>query len=269
MNLSSLLKEELIELNSDCKNKEDVLREIAKLAKSSSILDNIDLENLYKKLKKREAISTTGFGKGIAIPHCPVEGISDFVVGALVVPKGVDFKAVDKQLTRIFIFIILPENKRNEHIRLLSKFANALKDQNNINELLSCNDPATFREIILRQIQPGVEKTQSEKYNLFNIIIQDEEIFDKVLHILAQFDDCIPSILDSENASAYLYKQPLFSGFYDEEKKEYSQLILAVINESFANDLIRQLNMILDDHNGNNMAFWVQEVFYFNGSVNL
>ena len=269
MKLDHLLKEKLIELDSDCKNKDEILREIAELAKRSHILQDIETDTIYSKLKQREETSSTGFGNSIAIPHCPIAGISKFVIGALVVPEGVDFQVVDEKPTRLFIFIILPQEKRNQHIRILSKFANALKNKNNVKELLNCTDPKIFREILLRQTQPGIEKEKSEKYNLFNIIIQKEDIFDKVLHILTQFDNCIPTIIDSEHASAYLYKQPLFSGFYDEEEKNYSQLILAVINESYANDLIRQLNMVLDDYGGEHMAFWVQELFYFNGSINL
>ncbi|MCF7886217.1 MAG: PTS sugar transporter subunit IIA [Candidatus Marinimicrobia bacterium] len=269
MDLNHLLKSELIELEQGYKNKEEVLKGIARLAKRSKVLKDVGEEELYKKLKNREKISTTGFGKNIAIPHCPIADISDFVIGAIVVPAGVDFGSVDGQPTKLFIFIILPKNKRNEHIRLLSRFANALKDKNNVKELLSCKDAATFREILLRQTQAGLQKEESEKYNLFNIITQNEEIFEKVLHTFAQVENCTLSIMDSENASVYLYKQPLFSGFYDEEEKQYNQLISAVVNESYANDLIRQLNMILDDFDENQMAFWVQELFYYNGSINL
>jgi len=269
MDLNHLLKPDLIKLDADCKTKDELLKSIAQQAKKSAVLKNIDENKIYQKLKAREKISTTGFGKNIAIPHCPLEGISDFVIGAIVDPDGVDFQSVDGKPTKLFIFIILPKNQRNEHIRLLSKFANALKDENNIQELLSCHDPQTFKDILVRQTQLGPEKETSEQYNLFNILTQNEEIFEKVLHAVAQVKDCIPSILNSENASAYLYRQPLFSGFYNEEEKEYSQLILAVINESYANDLIRQLNMILDDFEKDQMAFWVQEIFYFNGSINI
>jgi len=269
MELDKLLDERLIKLESSCQDRDDVLQQIAALAKKSKLLKDFDEKELYQKLKSREDISTTGFGESIAIPHCPLKGLTDFVIGALVVPNGVDFNSIDGEPTRLFIFIILPHDKRNQHIRLLSKFANALKNKNNVQELLECEQPKAFREILLRQVGVGVKRKKSEKYNQFTIIIQNEDIFDKVLHTVAQVKDCIPSVLDSENASAFLYKQPLFSGFYDKEEKQFSQLILAVVNEAYANDLIRQLNMILDDFEGDHMAFWVQEVFYFNGSVNI
>lgn len=269
MNLEKLLDEDLIKLEATARDKDDVLEQIAALAKKSKLLKEFKEQEIYEKLKSREDISTTGFGESIAIPHCPLEGLSDFVIGALVVPDGVDFNSLDGQPTRIFIFIIVPQNKRNQHIRLLSKFANALKNKNNVQELLDCNRVEVFREILLRQIGAGGVRKKSEKYNQFTIIIQNEDIFDKVLHTVAQVKDCIPSVMDSENASAFLYKQPLFSGFYDEDEKQFSQLILAVVNESYANDLIRQLNMILDDYEDDHMAFWVQEIFYCNGSINI
>ena len=90
MSLFKDLKEECIQIGSDATNKEEVLKEIAKLAKQCSALDNVSETDLFQALLDRENIGTTGFEKGIAIPHCKLDSISEFVVGALVIPEGVD-----------------------------------------------------------------------------------------------------------------------------------------------------------------------------------
>ena len=269
MQKPKLFSKDLIELDVQCDSKDEVLREIADIACNSSILENYTQNQIFKKLKKREQISSTGFESRIAIPHCPVEEISDFVVGALRTSQGVDFDSYDGEPTQIFIFIILPAEKRDEHIRLLSKLANALKSEKNVDNLLESYDELDFREKILKYISTDTEKERSEEYNLFNILVQNEEIFDTVLNYVAEIEDCNIAIFDTNNASKYLYKQPLFSGFWTEEKQQYSRMIKAAVNESFANDLIRKLNMLIDDHEKQDIAFWVQEIFYFNGSVNL
>jgi len=46
-------------------------------------------------LKDREEVGSTGFGNEIAIPHCVIDNISDFVVGVLVIPDGVDYNSID------------------------------------------------------------------------------------------------------------------------------------------------------------------------------
>jgi PTS system nitrogen regulatory IIA component len=61
-------------------------------------------------LQQRERIGTTGFGGGIAIPHCSLDDIEEFVVGLLIVSDGVDFESLDGKKTTTFFFIIGPKS---------------------------------------------------------------------------------------------------------------------------------------------------------------
>jgi len=54
-------------------------------------------EELFNKLAEREELLSTGIGNGIALPHCTLDDLDDFVIGILVVPSGVSFKAIDKK----------------------------------------------------------------------------------------------------------------------------------------------------------------------------
>ena len=110
MNLINLLRNECIQANADCTNRDQVLAAIAALAKKSAILDNMQESEIFKGLTDREDLSTTGFGNGIAIPHCRLDGVEDFVVGVLSVPAGAAFNAMDDEPVKLFVFIIAPSS---------------------------------------------------------------------------------------------------------------------------------------------------------------
>ncbi len=109
MNPVEYLQPESIAPNADVNDKSAVLHEVVRLAKKNPILSEVGEDTLFEGLKKREELGSTGFGGGIAIPHCRLESISDFVMGIMTVPDGVDFDAMDGNPVRLVVFVIAPE----------------------------------------------------------------------------------------------------------------------------------------------------------------
>ena len=104
--LRTYLNAEYIQTGFDKKDKASVLKAIAALAKKNPVLSTLSEDDIFKALKEREEIGSTGFGNEIAIPHCSLEGIDEFVVGMVTAPKGVQFNAIDKKKVKVFFFII-------------------------------------------------------------------------------------------------------------------------------------------------------------------
>jgi mannitol/fructose-specific phosphotransferase system IIA component (Ntr-type) len=124
-------------LFTEAKTKSDLLMEIARSATSSTpALEKFDPVRLHKKLMERESIGSTGFGDEIAIPHCSLDDIDTFVVGVVISKEGIDFKAMDGKPVKLFMYIIGPRKKRNEHIRILSEISKVLRIPANISALL-------------------------------------------------------------------------------------------------------------------------------------
>src|SRR6056297_57157 len=133
--------------NLDCKklhstagSKQEVLNEVAERAVQAHQMKKIKKELIRTKLYKRETIGSTGFGNGIAIPHCTLPGLDSFVVGALICDKGIDFNSADGEKVRLFIYIIAPQHRRNEHIRILSDISKILRVKDNIDRLVAQKD---------------------------------------------------------------------------------------------------------------------------------
>ena len=137
MKLTELLRPECVRTGSTVDDKAMALCEIAALAKKSNILREIPEEVILESLQERETLGTTAFGHGIAIPHCRMEGVRDFVVGLLTVPEGVEFEAEDGKKVNLLVFIIAPKKSRNTHIRLLSAISQAFQDVSVVQKMIA------------------------------------------------------------------------------------------------------------------------------------
>ncbi|MEK7207013.1 MAG: PTS sugar transporter subunit IIA [Pseudomonadota bacterium] len=74
-------------------------------------------------LSEREQQGSTGIGRGIAIPHGRLRGLSQ-AVGAFVTLKNeMDYGAIDHKPVKMVFALLVPENAENEHLRLLALLA--------------------------------------------------------------------------------------------------------------------------------------------------
>ena len=95
------------------KNKTELLGEIADLVSTQT--NSISRESIFKGLKEREKLSSTGVGKGLAIPHCAFDELKEFFVGLIVVNE-MDFDAIDNKPVNLVFFSVGPKSEQNQHI---------------------------------------------------------------------------------------------------------------------------------------------------------
>ena len=119
MSISDVLDIRCIRVNSQASGKTEVLKEITELAKENQQLRAKAADEIFKALEDREKAGTTGFGDGIAIPHCSFEDIDHFVVGMMTFAGGVAFESVDRKPVFALFFIIGPSRERNRHPDLI------------------------------------------------------------------------------------------------------------------------------------------------------
>ena len=89
-----------------------------------------------------EKLGSTGFGDGIALPHCRLENCQQ-VTGALVkLDKGVDFDAIDRQPVDIMFILLVPKHATSEHLQVLSTLAEQFGKETFRERLRSCQNNA-------------------------------------------------------------------------------------------------------------------------------
>jgi PTS system nitrogen regulatory IIA component len=108
-------------------------------------LTNSSKEELYKRLLERENLTSTGIGKGVAIPH-PHDPISDLLENPLIatcfLEKPIDFGAVDDK--PVFVMFILLSQSIKIHLHLLSRLSFCVRDNAFVEFLKTSPDSDAF-----------------------------------------------------------------------------------------------------------------------------
>jgi len=268
MRLIEVLKQQCICPAIELKSKEHALSEIVKVAKLHPSLSEISDETILEAIKEREALGSTGFGECIAIPHCRLESLSDFIVGIITVPNGVDFESLDGKDVKLIIFIIAPEEKSNDHIRLLSKISQTLMIPGAVKEITAAATDEAVLESFLRHSRDEIDTSEQKGKNLFTVIIQDETIFRDVISTISGIDSNSVVVIEAENSGAYLAKMPIFADFWSDKKHPFCKVVIATVEKRLTNETLRRLEALtgsVDERN--DILVTIQELFYWAGSI--
>ena len=125
MELREFFTEDSVSLDLQGETKDEILKELIALLG----LDDKSQAILYKMLKRRENLGSTGIGKGIAIPHCRSLVVNRLRVAFGRKPQGVDFRAIDEQPVHNFFLIVAPPLEvSNQYLPVLGKIAQFSKE---------------------------------------------------------------------------------------------------------------------------------------------
>ncbi|WP_110948474.1 PTS IIA-like nitrogen regulatory protein PtsN [Pseudomonas bohemica] len=105
-------------------SKKAVLEEIAKLIGQQ--VPEFERQTVYESLIAREKLGSTGFGNGIAIPHCRLRGCTSPVSAVLHLERPVDFDAIDGAPVDLLFVLLVPEAATDAHLELLRQIASML-----------------------------------------------------------------------------------------------------------------------------------------------
>lgn len=105
-------------------SKKRVLEQIAKLVAQD--LPDLDAHDIFESLVAREKLGSTGFGNGIAIPHCRLAGCPSPLSAVLRLDTPVDFDAIDGAPVDLLFVLLVPLEATDQHLELLRQIASML-----------------------------------------------------------------------------------------------------------------------------------------------
>jgi PTS system nitrogen regulatory IIA component len=108
----------------------------------------IERGKVFDSLFARERLGSTGLGEGVAIPHGRIKGLKDTLAAFVRLDAPIPFDAPDSQPVRLLVFLLVPEHATEEHLELLSEFAELLSDRAIRENLMGCEGPAQVRTIL-------------------------------------------------------------------------------------------------------------------------
>jgi PTS system nitrogen regulatory IIA component len=91
-------------------------------------INHLLASEILESLMSRERLGSTGLGNGIAIPHCRVPDCNEIIVCLVKLDQPIDFDAVDSSPVDLLFVLIVPEQKTEEHVKVLAKLAELFND---------------------------------------------------------------------------------------------------------------------------------------------
>jgi len=139
----SILSKERIQLNAVAADRTDAIRKAGDLLVKSGCV----LPEYVEGMLKRETTMSTYLGSGVAIPHGMYENKDHVLqtgISVLQLLQGVEW---DEGGEPVYLVIGIAASS-DEHVGVLASLAEAVEDENILNEMIHATDP----EIILKHL---------------------------------------------------------------------------------------------------------------------
>jgi nitrogen PTS system EIIA component len=129
MKLREFIVNEAIQPELVSTDRDGAIREMVAALAASGTLPESAVDEVVAALIKREQNGSTGFGKGVAVPHAKHPKVKKMVgtVGRSV--GGIEFAALDHQPVYTIFLLLSPDNQPQQHLSAMNiVFSNLQKD---------------------------------------------------------------------------------------------------------------------------------------------
>ncbi|MGX1125330.1 PTS IIA-like nitrogen regulatory protein PtsN [Pseudomonas defluvii] len=133
-------------------SKKRVLEHIANLIDRE--VPDLEMQDVFESLIAREKLGSTGFGNGIAIPHCRLSGCAAPISALLHLDAPIDYDAIDGAPVDLLFVLLVPEAATDEHLELLRQIASMLDRKDVREKLRAAGDSQSLYQVVL-DVQNG------------------------------------------------------------------------------------------------------------------
>ncbi|WP_206832015.1 PTS sugar transporter subunit IIA [Alicyclobacillus fructus] len=136
--MTVLIREHVCWLDASVASRGEVIRRLVETAHATGHVDLVD--EVIHAVEQREAEGTTGFGKGIAIPHGKSSAVRKPALLFAKLAQPVDWNSLDGKPVNMVFMILVPEGANDDHLRLLSALARKLMHDDFVEGLRAAQD---------------------------------------------------------------------------------------------------------------------------------
>ncbi|WP_263223725.1 PTS IIA-like nitrogen regulatory protein PtsN [Pseudomonas alabamensis] len=145
--LETILTPGRSQVNAPGGSKKRVLQNIATLIANE--VSELHEDDVFTKLVAREKLGSTGFGNGIAIPHCRLPGCNTPVSALVKLEHPIDYDAIDGAPVDLLFVLLVPEAATDAHLELLRQIASMLDRQEIRERLRSAQSSEALYHMVL------------------------------------------------------------------------------------------------------------------------
>jgi nitrogen PTS system EIIA component len=110
-------------------DRDGALRELVSSLAHAGALPETAVDEVVAALIKREQNGSTGFGKGVAVPHVKHPSVRQMAGTIGRSAEGIDFAALDHQPVFSVVLLLSPESQPQQHLQAMNiVFSNLQKD---------------------------------------------------------------------------------------------------------------------------------------------
>ncbi|WP_310498585.1 PTS sugar transporter subunit IIA [Sandarakinorhabdus sp.] len=103
---------------------------------------------ILERVRMREALGSTGFGSGAAIPHARIEGLDRCAVVIARLGRPLEYDALDASPVDVIVLLLSPETAGADHLKALARISRSLRDPSTLAAIRSAQSVAAMAEAI-------------------------------------------------------------------------------------------------------------------------
>lgn len=151
--LRDILDEHCIETDLEPGEKPTVLQRLLELLAHSGKIDDVDAA--LHALLEREKQSSTAIGRGVAVPHAEVGGISRPLLALGVSQSPLGFDALDREPVHMVFLLLFPRGGTGLRMRLVGQVMRLMRKSDVRDALRHASSAKEAKQRLLEFLPPG------------------------------------------------------------------------------------------------------------------
>ncbi len=158
MLLDEILKPDSVLCNARARSKKHCLEILSELL----VRSNPDLasETIFERLIERERLGCTSLDKGVAFPHCRVEGLDSSLAAVIKLSEPIDFDAPDGEPVDLVFGMMVPADVSDSDVSDIKAITRVLSDEGLRGRLRSTNTSSELYEALIDGTSLTADKKQ-------------------------------------------------------------------------------------------------------------
>ena len=148
MEIADLIAPDRIALDLRVRDKAQLLRELAKRAETAC--EGLAAATVEAALRSREGLGSTGLGRGFALPHARLAGLTGFVGLFARLARPIEFEAIDGAPVDLVFLLLMPDEAGGAAVAALAAVSRRFRDADALARLRKADAPAAYAELTAR-----------------------------------------------------------------------------------------------------------------------
>lgn len=145
MQLKDIVEPEAVFSGLNATSKKHLLQELAQ--KAEEVL-GVKARTAFDAMLERERLGATGMGRGVAIPHARISGLTGITGLFACLQRPIEFEAADDEPVDLVFALLAPEDAGADHLRALARVSRRLRDPGVCAKLRAANGSSAIYAVL-------------------------------------------------------------------------------------------------------------------------